>query len=147
MLHNSVGALTDADAEAIATWRYPGRYATYDVAEVVDASRGFWAVEADGELIGYCCFGVEARVPGAVAEPGTLDVGYGMRPDLVGRGRGRGFVAAVLDFAAREFEPQRMRLLILDWNERSRRVAIAHGFEQTDVLQSKEGEFLVMMRQ
>jgi RimJ/RimL family protein N-acetyltransferase len=139
--------LTEADSEAIATWRYPGRYATYDADEPVTPERGSWAVEHEGDLVGYCSFGDAARVPGVVEEEGILDVGYGMRPDLMGRGLGREFVGAVLDHAAREFSPQRFRLLILDWNERSRKVVAALGFRKEDVVRSTEGDFVVMTRE
>jgi ribosomal-protein-alanine N-acetyltransferase len=139
--------LTEADSGAIATWRYPGRYATYDPNEPVTPERGSWAVEHEGELVGYCSFGHAARVPGVAEEEGVLDVGYGMRPDLMGRGLGREFVGAILDHAARAFSPPRFRLLILDWNERSRRVAAALGFRKEDVVQSLEGDFLVMTRE
>jgi [ribosomal protein S18]-alanine N-acetyltransferase len=141
-----VRPLTSDDAVAIARWRYPGRYSTYDVGEVVDSGRGFWSVSHDGELVGYCCFGAEARVPGAVEEEGTVDVGYGIRPDLVGHGMGRAFVGAVCDFAVTSFDPQRLRLLILDWNERSLSVARTLGFHSQGLIHSTEGAFLVMTR-
>lgn len=139
-----VRPLTLADAEAIATWTYPGRESTYDVGAVLTAEQGIWAVEDSAELAGYCCFGVEARVPGVDEEEGTLDVGYGMRPDLVGKGSGRAFVGAILAFAMNEFPPQRLRLLILTWNERSRKVAEALGFQEEGIVPSIEGEFRVM---
>jgi RimJ/RimL family protein N-acetyltransferase len=139
-----VRALTTADAEAIAIWRYPGRDSTYDVGVVVTVEQGFWAVEDLGQLVGYCCFGEEARVPGIGPEEGTLDVGYGMRPDLVGKGRGRSFVGAILAFAMNEFSPRRLRLLILTWNERSRKVAVALGFTEEGIVPSTEGEFRLM---
>jgi RimJ/RimL family protein N-acetyltransferase len=141
-----VRPLSEADAEAIATWRYPGRYSTYDAGDSVTAQRGYWAVVHRDELVGRCCFGPEARVPGIDEQEGTVDVGYGMRPDLVGRGLGRAFVTAILDFAVDEFSPQRLRLLILDWNERSRRVAEELGFENDGTVRSVEGDFLVMLR-
>ena len=141
-----VRTLTDADAQAISTWRYPGRFATYDVAEVVTRERGFWAVEHDGALVGYCCFGHEARVPGVAEQDDVLDVGYGLRPDLTGHGLGAAFVRTILDFAAREFAPRRFRVLILDWNERSSKVAGALGFRRDGVVQSTEGSFVVMTR-
>lgn len=141
-----VRSLTKDDADAIATWRYPGRYSTYDVGEIVTSARGFWAVADEAELVGYCCFGAEARVPGVDEEEGTLDVGYGMRPDLVGKGWGRSFVTAILDFAVTEFAPEQLRLLILGWNRRSHKVAMTLGFKDIGVVQSVEGDFLVMMR-
>jgi RimJ/RimL family protein N-acetyltransferase len=141
-----IRTLTETDAEAVATWRYPGRYQTYDVTEDVTSEAGFWAVEHEATLVGYCCFGHEARVPGAVEEADMLDIGYGMRPDLMGKGLGREFVGAILDFAIRRFSPNRLRLLILDWNDRSRKVAVALGFESEGVLRSAGGDFLVMTR-
>jgi [ribosomal protein S18]-alanine N-acetyltransferase len=142
-----VRQLTESDAAAIATWRYPGRFATYDVGENVTPERGFWAVDHDADLVGYCCFGHEARVPGVVEQDGVLDVGYGMRPDLMGQGLGGVFVRAILDFAVERYTPRRLRLLILDWNDRSRKVAEALGFQRYGVQKSAEGDFLIMTRQ
>jgi ribosomal-protein-alanine N-acetyltransferase len=138
--------LTPTEAETVATWRYPGRYSTYDVDGPVTPAKGWRAVTHQDELVGYCCFGAEARVPGVDEEEGTLDVGYGLRPDLMGRGLGPSFVGAILDFAVNEFHPSRLRLLILDWNERSLKVARALGFEEADVVASAEGGFRVMTR-
>jgi [ribosomal protein S18]-alanine N-acetyltransferase len=141
-----IRSLSDADAQAISAWRYPGRYSTYDVIEVLTSDRGFWAVDHGGKLIGYCCFGPEGRIPGVEEEEGTLDVGYGMDPNFVGRGLGRKFVAAILDFAVAEFAPGRLRLLILVWNRRSLKVARALGFREQGITGSVEGDFLVMVR-
>jgi ribosomal-protein-alanine N-acetyltransferase len=69
-----------------------------------------------------------------------------MRPDLVGQGLGRDFVSAILDYAVAEFSPKQLRLLILSWNERSRKVAHALGFEIERTVQSAEGEFFVLVR-
>lgn len=84
----AVRRLEVADAEAIASWRYPGRCATYDVREVVTP----------------------------------------------GQGSGRSCEAA-------------MRLLILGWNDRSRKVAEALGFQHRGDVPSKEGTFLLMVRE
>jgi ribosomal-protein-alanine N-acetyltransferase len=141
----TIRPLTQADARAIATWRYPGRYSTYDVGET-PVREPVWAVTRGEELVGYCCIGPGARVPGIDEEEGTIDVGYGMRPDLMGEGYGRAFVGAILEFVVGEFAPQRLRLLILSWNERSRNVAEALGFEHERTAPSVEGDFLVMTR-
>lgn len=138
--------LTPIDATEIASWRYPGRYATYDVDEVPTHERGYWSVHLGDELVGYCCFGEEARVPGAVEEPGILDVGYGMKPDLMGHGLGRDFIGAILAFAAERFAPHRVRVLILDWNARSQAAARSAGFEEDGAIESTEGTFVVMTR-
>jgi ribosomal-protein-alanine N-acetyltransferase len=142
-----IRALTSSDAEAIASWRYPGRYSTYDFEEPPALSGDTYAVTEGDELIGYCCFGAPARVGGAEEQPGTLDVGYGLAPDRMGRGLGHRFVGAILEFACERYDPERLRLYILEWNERSRKVGASHGFAVDSVLASNEGSFLVMVRQ
>ena len=143
-----VRALTSADAAAIAAWRYPGRYCTYDCDGPADLERDHWAVTDErGELIGYCACGAPARVAGAAAEPGMLDIGYGMKPERMGGGDGRRFVAAILEFALQCHDPRRLRLFVLDWNEHSRRVAAAHGFVVDGAVQGDGERFLVMVRQ
>jgi ribosomal-protein-alanine N-acetyltransferase len=142
----AVRRLTPADAEAIASWRYPGRDSTYDELVPVTPERGYWAVARGDELVGRCCFGAEARVPGVGHEEGTLDVGYGLRPDLVGHGLGRSFVQTILDFASGEFAPRRFRVLILDWNRRSQKVAAALGFREEGIVSSDEDDFVVLAR-
>ena len=135
------------DAEQIASWRYPGRYSTYDFAAVHEVGPDHWAVTDAGELIGYCCFGAPARVPGAEERSGTLDIGYGMSPERMGRGSGRTFGATILKFAAERFRARRFRLYVLEWNQRSRKVAEGLGFGVDSVLENDEGAFLVMVRE
>ena len=136
--------LTVEEAERPLGWRYPEPYATYDAEGPLGQDRGFFAVEDDdGELVGFGCTGVEARVPGVEEEAGTLDVGYGMRPDRIGRGLGRDFVRAVVACAAGQAPSARLRMSILRWNERSRRVAEAHGF----CVIGQAGEFDVLVRE
>lgn len=136
--------LTVEEAERPLGWRYPEPYATYDTEGPLGRDLGFFAVEdEDGELVGFGCTGVEARVPGVEEEPGTVDVGYGMRPELVGRGLGREFVGAVVARAAEANPSARLRMSILRWNDRSRRVAEAHGFRVV----GRAGEFDVLVRE
>lgn len=127
--------LTAEQGEAMATWSYPGPWAIYDVTTPIDPQEGFWAVVDDiGDIAGYACFGVEARVPGLEERPGVLDVGVGMRPDLTGQGRGREFAGAVLDHArdaTGATSTTSLRAVVQDWNERSRRLLAGLGFEET----------------
>jgi RimJ/RimL family protein N-acetyltransferase len=55
-------------------------------------------------------------------------------------------VGAILEFALERYDPDRLRLYILEWNERSRKVAASDGFVVESVLASDEGPFLVMVR-
>ena len=90
----------------------PGSASSYEVDEPATLAHDHWVVTQAGELIGYCCFGAPARVGGAEAEPGTLDVGYGLAPDRIGHGLGHRFVGVILEFALGRYDPERLRLYV-----------------------------------
>jgi RimJ/RimL family protein N-acetyltransferase len=130
-----VRPLTAADAEEIATWQYEGQWRTYDSRPedgLLSPDAGYQAVAdpATGALVGYICTGGEARVPGLAEKAGVLDVGAGMRPDLVGTRVGSEFGAAVLSHIATQAGTGdfRLRAVVLDWNERSLRLCARLGF-------------------
>jgi [ribosomal protein S18]-alanine N-acetyltransferase len=141
-----VRELTPQDAAAISAWRYPGEYATYDFDDPSVLADDHWAVCHDSALIGYCCLGKPARVGDAPAEPGTVDLGYGLAPELMGRGLGRRFVEAVVAFALGRYQPRRLRLFILEWNGRSRAIAERLDFVVETTLTTDDGAFIVMVR-
>jgi RimJ/RimL family protein N-acetyltransferase len=103
----------------------------------------YYAVVASdsGELVGFCCFGAEARVSGQIAVEETLDVGFGLRPDLVSRGIGAALLRAVLSFAAEQFVATRCRVAIASFNERSRRLCESAGFEVIRRFEGPGGDF------
>jgi RimJ/RimL family protein N-acetyltransferase len=139
--------LTVEQGEAMASWRYPGPWSTYDVTGAIDPAEGFYAVlDETDDVIGYACFGVEARVPGFEETPGVLDVGVGMRPDLVGQGRGRAFATAVLEHGVAVTGTGRLRAVVQDWNARSLRLLAALGFTETGAHQVGETRYLVLER-
>jgi RimJ/RimL family protein N-acetyltransferase len=160
-----VAPLTVADAHAILSWQYDEPYAIYnmgcaeggapelmlDVQFLLEPRNGHYAVrDAGDELIGFCCFGEEARVPGGDYSQVALDIGYGMRPALTGQGRGSNFLAAILAFARQEYEPTPFRATIAAFNGRSMRVFANAGFQpiQTFISQSEPPrEFVVMVKE
>ena len=74
-----------------------------------------------------------------------LDVGYGLAPELMGRGLGPSCKHDPR-VRGRPPRPGAGAPLRLDWNERSMRVAEGHGFGVESTLESDEGRFLVMVR-
>ncbi|MGH8892695.1 MAG: GNAT family N-acetyltransferase [Actinomycetes bacterium] len=127
-----VRPLTPEQGEAMARWAYPGPWSVYDVTEPIDPAEGFWAVVDDrGDVAGFACFGVEARVPGLDERGGVLDVGVGMRPDLTGQGLGRDFATAVLDHGRAVPGVVRLRAVVQEWNARGRALLRRLGFEET----------------
>lgn len=142
-----VRALTAQESDAIVGWRYEGRYATYEFDEAPAPADGHFAVEdRSGRMVGCCCFGAAARVPGVAPEAGVVDVGYGMRPDRVGQGQAQPFIAAILAFAAQRFDVERSRALVLDWNQRSLAACHRAGFAQVGEVTTDSGRFLVLER-
>ena len=124
--------LTAEQGEVMAQWRYPGPWAIYDVTGPLDPAEGFWSVlDENGDVAGYACFGLEARVPGLAERVGVLDVGVGMRPELTGQGRGRDFAEAVLAHGAAISGIGRLRAVVQEWNARSRRLLTGLGFVET----------------
>ena len=79
-------------------------------------------VDNGGQLVAYCCFGPDARVPGGDYDNPALDIGLGVHPDLSGQGLGGAFVDAVLRFAQQEFVPTEFRVTVAEFNERALRV-------------------------
>jgi [ribosomal protein S18]-alanine N-acetyltransferase len=124
-----VDALSIEDGMDMAMWPYPGPWAVYDSLEAPRSDEGWWAVrDAEGALVGFCCFGEAARVPGLPEDPARLDVALGLRPDLVGRGLGPAFVGTVVEHAERVADGRRLRCVVPIWNEAGRRAAETAGF-------------------
>lgn len=148
--------MDEAAARTIHGWCYEPPYDIYDLAaEPLEALVGaflepqnaYYAMfDEEGGLVGYCCFGPDAQVPGGdygpVAGRDAADIGLGLRPDLTGQGRGLGYVQAVLDFARDLFFPNAghgdgseecpgplaFRVTVAEFNRRARRVWERAGF-------------------
>jgi [ribosomal protein S18]-alanine N-acetyltransferase len=136
----AIRPLTIDDGMEIAMWRYPGPWAVYDNLEQPRADQAYWAVDdAKGHLVGFCCFGDAARMPGVEAESGVLDVAIGMRPELVGGGYGDEFARAVVEHARSIAEGRRLRSVVPAWNTPGRRAAERAGFTEVGQLEVGAG--------
>jgi ribosomal-protein-alanine N-acetyltransferase len=111
--------LTEQDARRLLSWHYDPPYDFYnsssesldeDLHELLDPELGYHAIlDQHDDLVAFCCFGVDARVPGGDYHRPALDVGWGMRPDLTGQGRGAQVVAAILDHGRLLYAPPAFR--------------------------------------
>ena len=150
----SVVPIDEVCAREIAGWAYEGPHAAYNcppgevedfVGGMLDPGNHYYAVRDEtGALVGYCCFGLDARVPGgaygAAADPSRsgdpaaeafLDVGLGLRPDLTGRGLGAAFLEAIAAFAWEQVSHHRLRVTVAAWNERAIHLYEKAGFRRT----------------
>ena len=132
---------TQADADEIASWRYPPPYDVYDVSEdpsmqseMRDESRweASWFAGDDAESGALAGF-LELVAGDSESGSGTqvaVEVGLGLRPDFTGRGMGAGFVHAALDFSRERRSPISFALDVFPWNERAIRCYERAGFER-----------------
>ena len=154
--------ITRADAQAISRWRYDAPYSVYNgnpasVASLLEPRYLYHSVHDDhGELVGYFCFGEDARVSAGkrldlYEREVALDVGLGMRPDLTGQGLGEEFVHAGLQFARATYDPEAFRLTVATFNRRAIRVYERAGFEPVEtfgaIKLNGEREWLLMRRE
>jgi [ribosomal protein S18]-alanine N-acetyltransferase len=145
--------MTQADAEAIASWHYPEPFSFYDwtadeddLAELLDpAARGdrYRAVDdLDAELVGYFSF--------KPADPGTILVGLGLRPDHTGRGLGGAFLEAGLNDARATYKPDLFTLAVATFNRRAITIYERGGFTATRTYMHRtnggDWEFVEMRR-
>ena len=104
--------------------------------------------DEQGELVAYCCFGLDARVPGGDYDTPALDIGLGVRPDLTGQGRGLGYLLAVLGVAQRTVSPGTFRVTVAEFNKRAQKVWRRAGFRpvQRFVRQQDGRPFVILLR-
>lgn len=134
--------MTGAEAREVLGWRYPPPLDAYnpdaatleeDAAVLADLAFLYFAArDPDGRLVGFCCLGAEARVPGFhYADDGRADLGLGLRPDLIGQGLGRSLLAAAMSLAgALRLAPGGYRATVWVQNARSRRLFERAGFRE-----------------
>jgi [ribosomal protein S18]-alanine N-acetyltransferase len=151
-----ISTLEKEQALAILNWRYTYPYDYYnfdantlqeDLRYLLDSKNAFCAIlNLQGELEGYCSFGSDGQVPGGGYNSEALDIGMGIRPDLVGKGRGKHYAQAVVRYGANQYRVQQLRVTIAEFNKRAQRVWEQLGFEQMEkfVKIGSEEEFLIM---
>jgi [ribosomal protein S18]-alanine N-acetyltransferase len=128
----AVRPLTQADAEEIAIWTYPGEFAFYDSARDPDDL----AVLLDPELRADDCHaadGEDGRLAGFFQiKPGAcVEIGLGLRPDLCGRGLGERFTRAGIELIRRLHGGVRIVLAVGAFNARAITVYQRCGFAET----------------
>lgn len=142
--------LSADDDAAIATWRYRPPYDVYhdddDGGERADPRElsGKYAFVEDGELVGFCSFGADGRVPPGHYVDGPLDVGMGLRPDLTGRGLGARYLQAALGFARRELGATSFRVTVAEFNARALRLCERAGFRRVARFDGPDRPFWIL---
>lgn len=152
--------MSEDAARTVFGWRYPPPYDVYNprdeeadehLADLLNPAFNYHAaLDREGELVGYCCFGSDAQVTaGDYNLEDALDIGLALRPDLIGRDCGVEFVQAVLRFAELTFAPAFFRATIATFNVASQRCFARAGFRTTQHFISEAAEpreFVIVVR-
>lgn len=157
MNYNFVPMNKQYGTEISDNWKFDGEYAIYDyiyekddlldengwgfnrfaVLNENDALVGeltvsfFEEVEDDAEDDGYVEAETVKNNPDKIYE---MWVGFGMRPDLIGKGRGRDFIAQCIDYAItfHNYKGEYVRLGVAQFNIRAIKTYQKNGFEVFD---------------
>jgi ribosomal-protein-alanine N-acetyltransferase len=101
---------------------------------LLDPSNVFYGLfDSERQHLAFCSFEPEGQVSGGDYRLPALDLGFGLRPDLTGLGRGSDYVNAMIDFARRTYTPARLRVTIADFNTRAIQVWEKAGFRRGQV--------------
>jgi ribosomal-protein-alanine N-acetyltransferase len=129
----AVRPLTQADAEALAAWRYPGEYAFYDFTADPDDLGLLLDPERRGDTF-HAADGEDGRLAGFFqVEPGPdgVELGLGLRPDLCGHGLGEGFTRLGIGLVRQMHGDMRITLAVAAFNRRAITVYERCGFVVT----------------
>ncbi len=143
--------MEESEAIEISEWHYEPPYDFYDfkndledLEEFLDfanrpRNKYFSVFDESRGLVGF--YEMEH-------EPGKVEIGLGMRPELTGKGIGLSFIEAGIDFITERFNPDLLTLKVAAFNDRARKVYERAGFRKTGIkwIKNEIGniEFIVM---
>ena len=148
-----IGRMTKEYARHISEWKYEGVYSLYnnsnDMLDTFMDGNHFACICKPNGLVGYYCFGEEARIPTTennVFGNEFIDIGLGMNPTLCGQGFGLTFLEAGLKFACGLYQSNRFRLSVVHFNQRAINVYRRLGFcAEREVTHLNSGEKFYVM--
>lgn len=128
--------LTQEHAMEIADqWKYDGIYSFYDMTADMEDYEEFTNEELrketdhfeallDGKLAGFFC---------VVPIGNDIEIGLGLRPDMCGKGTGRGFLEQILTYVYDKYSFENCILSVAEFNQRAIKVYRSCGFEDGEI--------------
>lgn len=115
----------------------------------MDSKNRYFAISVSAsELIGHCCFGEDAQVPGGDYQLEACDVGIGLDPTLIGKGMGKAFFQAIINFGILSTNSSVYRVTVAAFNSRAIHLYESAGFVKVSdfVNKIKNTKFIIMVR-
>ncbi|BDR61200.1 GNAT family N-acetyltransferase [Lactobacillus xylocopicola] len=152
----TIEQLTQANAEVIAQdWHYDGEYDFYDMEndledydEIVTpelrGDRYFQVLDDQGQLTAFFCLE-------PTTEPGRIELGLGMAPELTGQGRGSQLLQVIDGYVRQQGQYSKITLAVASFNQRAFKVYQKAGFVVTGRKQMPSNggsyEFILMAKE
>ncbi len=147
----------------ILNWKYDEPYSFYNICKddsdyidtIIEFISGYYysVHNENDDLIGYFCFGKSASLRETeqydlYKDGKVLDIGFGLKPELTGQGKGKNFIMAILNFCHERFSFQSFRLTVASFNKRAIKVYKRLGFKSVGSFKrnSDSVEFIIMKK-
>ncbi|WP_047979794.1 GNAT family N-acetyltransferase [Ornithinibacillus contaminans] len=147
--------ITQKYAVDILSWKYDEPYDFYNNVlsgeAILELTRDAYRViiDANHDVIGFYCTGNTAQVPAGnrigAYQDDCIDIGFGMRPDLTGKGLGKNFLQLVLQNIELEYDGS-IRLTVADFNKRAIQLYKRFNFRKKDEFYREDVKFITMLR-
>ena len=131
-------------------WQYDAPYDIYNcppehidkfIEYNIDPENNVYAMfDGNDDLIGYCSYGMDARVGGGDYSEEALDIGLMIKPELTGQGLGATFAEEVIKNGIGKYAPKKLRVTIAAFNKRAIRVWETNGFQKTQIFKRSRDE-------
>ncbi|PKG25649.1 GNAT family N-acetyltransferase [Niallia nealsonii] len=149
--------VNEKTAAYILSWRYPSPYDLYNDTGEEESLKEFLenpyfaVINEMDEIIGFYCIGYSAQVPNGylfgVYEEGYLDIGLGMKPELIGKGYGASFLAFILYLIEKKYGRVPLRLTVATFNERAIHLYEKFGFAKRMMFDDMITTFQTMVKE
>jgi len=144
----------EKSAREFINWKYEPPYEIYnydpvnfdrDLAYHLDPANNLFSMFHNDELIGYCSYGRDARVPGGDYSEEALDIGMMIKPELTDQGQGAHYAKVVIQNGIVKYNPKKLRVTILETNKRAMRVWEKNDFikDQTFERENDKTKFVI----
>ncbi|MFD4707463.1 GNAT family N-acetyltransferase [Gottfriedia sp. NPDC058432] len=150
-----ISKMTESYATEILSWSYAPPYDFYNnelsqegLEELLN-NQYLAVIDQYENLIGFYCIGQSAQVPKGnefgVYERRMIDIGLGVRPDLMGKGFGSGIFRFILEKIHETTNLSTYRLTVAKFNKRAIRLYENFGFKVENEFYTERAEFITMI--
>lgn len=131
------------EAENILKWKYEGIYSYYNIEEhekeYLYKTNYHNSFDEKG-VSGFFCTGYEATIDTECEfnyDTEHLDIAFGLRPDLCGKGLGEAYIRSIMEYLNKEKDYESFRLTVGSFNSRAIKLYKKIGFKTIKEVVSK----------